>query len=529
MGMRLLPVLAAVVVSVSAQVDTAWVRRLNGAGDSADLPAALVTNPSGGVWVTGHSFDDDTIEDFATVRYDAAGEAVWFRRFDGRGDTSARATALAVDAEGNCYVTGKAWQEGGRFDWMTALHDSDGIVRWAVYHSGSLAENDEARAVAAYPGGGCVVTGAAFGPAGNWDFTTIRYGADAETLWTANHNGDANSADEAEALGIDSVGHIYVAGSSRNTGTNVDVVTVKYDGVGETLWARRWTGTGGNDEDKATCLVVDASQSVYVGGYTEGWGTGRDFALVKYSRHGDTLWTRRYNGSGDDDDEVVGIGTDARGRVYVCGYSGGDGTFADYLVICYSPLGDSLWARRWDYGGYGNWATALVVDGDGNSYITGYGFGPATQYDFHTISLGPDGTPRWQTRYSGYANDWDQPVGIGLDADRNVYVAGFSMSNSQDFEYVTIKYVQAPGVEETPSAEVRTTNRGPTIVRGVLRLPASLITHHSSLITSDGRKVMDLKPGPNDASRLALGIYFLQSIDGSRLSAFGMQKIIVTR
>jgi len=318
-----------------------------------------------------------------------------------------------------------------------------------------------------------------------------------------------------------------VTGTSYGGATSQDFVTVKYSPAGETLWVRSWNGTGAYAEDKPACLLVDASQNIYVGGYTEGWGTGRDFAVVKYSRHGDTLWSRRYNGTADGDDEVVGIGTDDRGRVYVAGYSTGTGTFADYCVICYSPLGESLWAYRWDYSGYGNWPTALTVDGDGNSYVTGYGFDPATQYDFHTISLSPDGIPRWQVRYNGYADDWDQPVAIGLDAARNVYVTGFSMSNAQGFDYVTIKYVQSPGIEEETKGESGGTRASTAFVRGVLLMPSSLLTANFSLLSIDGRKVLDLRPGPNDVSHLTPGVYFLRPTDGGKRSAF--RKVLVTR
>ncbi|MBM3331421.1 exo-alpha-sialidase [candidate division WOR-3 bacterium] len=68
------------------------------------------------------------------------------------------------------------------------------------------------------------------------------------------------------------------------------------------------------------------------------------------------------------------------------------------------------------------------------------------------------------------------------------------------------------GTEEDLRPQVPSHKPATFIVRGVLRLPASLITHHSSLITSDGRKVLDLTPGPNDVSRLAPGVYFLQSV-----------------
>jgi len=183
-------VLASAVLAATAalaQVDTAWVRRFNGAGDSTDWPAGLAVTSEGGVYVTGYSFADDTVDDFMTLYYDTHGTVAWARRYDGRGDTSSRAVALAVDGENNCYVTGKTWLAGGRYDWMTAKHDTEGIVEWTTYHSGTLAENDEPRAAVAYPGGGVVVTGASFGPAGNWDFTTIRYSAAGDTLWAAYH------------------------------------------------------------------------------------------------------------------------------------------------------------------------------------------------------------------------------------------------------------------------------------------------------------------------------------------------------
>jgi aminopeptidase N len=83
------------------------------------------------------------------------------------------------------------------------------------------------------------------------------------------------------------------------------------------------------------------------------------------------------------------------------------------------------------------------------------------------------------------------------------------------------------GIEEMPNAEVRATNIGPTIVRGVLFLPSSLLSPPSSLLSVDGRKVLDLRPGRNDLSRLAPGVYFVRSTADVRPAS--TSRVVVAR
>ncbi len=70
---------------------------------------------------------------------------------------------------------------------------------------------------------------------------------------------------------------------------------------------------------------------------------------------------------------------------------------------------------------------------------------------------------------------------------------------------------QLTGIEESPNARPRTMNVGATFIRDVLRLPSSLLSHPSSLLSIDGRRVMLLKPGANDVSALAPGVYFVRA------------------
>jgi hypothetical protein len=98
---------------------------------------------------------------------------------------------------------------------------------------------------------------------------------------------------------------------------------------------------------------------------------------------------------------------------------------------------------------------------------------------------------------------------------------------------VVLVYPDAPpGVEETTSAEVRATNRGPTVVHGVLNLQSAINNLQSDivLLSVDGRKVLDLHPGANDVRALAPGVYFVREGGLSREQRVaGIRKVVVTR
>jgi YVTN family beta-propeller protein len=83
--------------------------------------------------------------------------------------------------------------------------------------------------------------------------------------------------------------------------------------------------------------------------------------------------------------------------------------------------------------------------------------------------------------------------------------------------YPVYRMVHNVGQEEAAGNGVRTASL-PTIVRGVLFLPASGVERPASSVLLDiaGRKVFDLVPGANDVSALAPGVYFVREPSGVR-------------
>ena len=299
-------------------VDTAWVRRYDGPASSSDAASAIAVDASGNVYVTGSSVGIGTVSDYATIKYYPNGDTAWLRRYNGPGNQTDRALAIAVDDSGYVYVTG--------------------------------------------------ASGQAESPPINEDYATIKYHPNGDTAWVRRYNGPADSTDEASAIAVDDSGCVYVTGESRGTGTIRDYATIKYFPNGDTAWVRRYDGPVAG-YDCATDIVVDDSGNVYVTGYSDGSGTGDDYATIKYYPNGDTAWVRRYDGPINKDDRAYGIAIDDSGCAFVTGKIYGH----DYATIKYFPNGDTAWVRTY-HGPFGiaNYGMYLVLDDMGNVHVTGY-------------------------------------------------------------------------------------------------------------------------------------------------------------
>ena len=438
-----------------AQVDTAWVQRYNGPGNSTDAAYALAVDGAGNVYVTGRSWGSGgsagTGYDYATIKYTPTGDTLWVRRYNGPGNDYDYALALAVDGTGNVYVTG--WSEGSGTgdDYATIKYNSDGDTLWLRRYNGPGNGTDQAKAIAVDGTGNVYVTGRSKGSGTGYDYATIKYTPTGDTLWLRRYNGPGNDYDYALALAVDGTGNVYVTGWSEGSGTGDDYATIKYTPTGDTTglgWVRRYNAPGNVDDD-AQAIAVDGTGNVYVTGWSKGFGTDRDYVTIKYTPAGDTLWVRRYNGPVNGRDQAHALAVDGTGNVFVTGYSAGSGTSYDYATIKYTPDGDTAvanggWVQR--YNGPGNsadQANALAVDGTGNVYVTGNsaGSGP-TGYDYATIKYNSAGDALWVIRYNA-GDGGDYAYALAVDGTGNVYVTGESLTASTDYDYATIKYVQA--------------------------------------------------------------------------------------
>lgn len=440
------------------QVTQEWVARFNGPGNSDDEARSVAIDAAGNVYVTGSSANSTSFfdVDYATIKYNSAGVQQWEARYNGPDNSTDVAIALAVDAAGNVYVTGRSGSQEFDFDYTTIKYNSAGVQQWVARYNGPGNGFDEARSLSVDASGNVYITGRSLGSGGvfDMDFTTIKYNSAGGQQWVARYNGPGNEADETNALAVDASGNLYVTGWSRGSLTNGDYATIKYDVNGNEQWVARYNGPG-NSFDEARALALDADGNVYVTGGSGGSGTLSDYATIKYDANGIEQWVARFDGPASGGDAAFDLAVDGSGNTYVTGSISveNEENAIDLATIKYNAGGIGQWIAT--YNGPGNSfdrGINVVLDSSGNVYISGLSAGDGTGEDFATIKYNAAGIERWVARYNGPGNSEDGPgffIGastyhsISVDGAGNVYVTGSSTGIGSGYDYATIKYAQS--------------------------------------------------------------------------------------
>jgi hypothetical protein len=350
------------------------------------------------------------------------------------------ATGVAVDGAGGVYVVGSTFgtlaglTSAGDLDAFVRKYDSSGNAVWTRQFGSS--EFDEAFAVAVDPAGSVYVVGSTFGTlsgqasAGDFDVFVRKFDPNGTTVWTRQF-GSADF-DEAFGVAVDSVGSIYVVGSTfgalagQPSAGDFDAFVRKYDSSGNVVWSRQF---GSSSLDEGRGVAVDRAGSLYVVGFTNGVLPGQapagstDGFVRKYDLNGVEVWTRQFGAATSDEATSVAVG--GTGSVYVAGLTDPQ-LLGGGFVRKYDADGTVAWARQLETSS--DFTVAVAADASGNAYVAANTFDAlpgqtsAGLGDAFVRKYDASGNAVW-TRQFG-SSEFDEAFGVAVDRSEGIYVVG---------------------------------------------------------------------------------------------------------
>ena len=450
--------------STSSPGTQLWVKRYDGPtnGVQPNIATAVATSGSE-VFVTGYSYSLTSGYDYATIAYDAAtGSQLWVKRYNGPGNATDQASAVAVSPDGNTvYVTGKSYGSTTTgYDYATVAYNATtGATSWVKRfngnNSGSGTADDIATALKVNPVNGTVyVTGSSWGGTSGVAYATVAYSPAGVKLWVQRYQDTSIANDQANALAVSPDGNtVAVTGQSVcSCSSGLDYATITYNAsTGAQLWVNRYNGTGNNSDDASSVVFSPNNSTVFITGSsfgsTGGSTTNWDYATIAYDvATGSQVWVQRYNGPDNYVDHAYSIGVSPDGNtVYVTGGSWGVSTASDYATIAYAAsTGSQLWVNRYnDPSNNNDVANALTVNPvNGTVYVTGFGgVHSASNGDYTTIAYSSTGTQLW---LSYYTKPFDYNVANAIAVNPvsgSVFVTGKSDDHAAAVpDYATVAY-----------------------------------------------------------------------------------------
>ena len=236
------------------------------------------------------------------------------------------------------------------------------LITWERFFGGW--DEDWGNAILQNPDESYMITGhtTSFG-AGLGDVYLLKINPQGDTLWTKTYGGWLSEWAYAIQKTADS-GYLLAGETSSFGGGGSDVYLVKTNTNGDTLW----TKTIGNEgwEVAFDCKITSDSGFIIVGEKYDVSATTTDILIIKTDMNGDTLWTRTYFGPGWE--RAYAVNEIPNEGYIIAGSSNifGSGE-SDILLIKTNFQGDTIWTRY--LGGPQDASGNAVIVLDDHSYI----------------------------------------------------------------------------------------------------------------------------------------------------------------
>jgi uncharacterized delta-60 repeat protein len=215
-------------VKYSANGEQKWAVRWNGEINGDDRPVVIQLDQLANLYVCGFSTGPDTSYDIIVIKYDSSGNNLFTISYHGDYHTDQIPKAFSLDHEGNLIIAGQIKAQGStNYDYLILKYDSSGKLIWEYQYDGPSGKDDKPAALALDEDGDIYVTGKSMDGDFNYDYATIKINSSGIVNWIARYGSVIGCNNEPKSIAIDSSKSVYITGTSSTNDWSI-VSTIKY-------------------------------------------------------------------------------------------------------------------------------------------------------------------------------------------------------------------------------------------------------------------------------------------------------------
>ena len=436
-----------------------WANRFtNSAASIQSASYAMALRPDGSVVVTGYSDSPTNGYNFLTLCYATDGTPLWTNFYDGPNHGDDIAYYIAAGTNDDVWVAGQSMRDVNQgtnslfTDVALICYASDGIPLWTNRYTSPDPYGDSPTGLAVDGNGNAYLTltttywipsGGYGTPTGD---TVIKFDPLGNPLWTNDFPSDAPDSGKAprdiELKGLDPAGGLIIGGMSGSGGYQTGSALLKLATDGTPVWTN-YQALGFLRVFRA--MQFDPQGDVIVTG-ARFTNYPVQYVVTKYSNAtGTGLWTNIIAGPAYDDGSLPQTPVTPAGDVLVVGgASGAPFSSGFYQVIKFNSNGIPVWTNLNANFGTNSALEAATVNNAGNLYLAGHSPDPTNNSaDYATIKYSSSGQPAWTNVYVGPTRSTNDPLAIMANGTGEVFVSGQSEVSSGIFESATVAYADA--------------------------------------------------------------------------------------
>lgn len=293
-----------------------WQTYYNGTGSSYDVPTALVLDGSGNIYVTGTSVQTGNLNDYLTMKLNSSGTIQWTNNYD-YVHLSDIPGAIELGTNSRIIVSGGSSNSISDWDFTTVKYNTSTGAQTSVNRNSSVGAGfDFATAIAKDAYGNFYITGKAYRSGTGYDIKTIKLDTSLSLQWTKYYDLE-NAEDGAWDVEVDAYNYLYVTGFVSHSNGHRDMITIKYNSSGTEQWHRNYVPQSPFTKAESRRISIDPYNAIYITGFQND-GSQSDIVTISYDLNGNIRWLRNWIGSGGGDDIPSFIKYDVvKQRIYI--------------------------------------------------------------------------------------------------------------------------------------------------------------------------------------------------------------------